>query len=58
MHRTLSLLTPTGHLTLGNLLGALRADGARGQAPRDCFYGIADLHALTVAARPGAAART
>ena len=24
MHRTLSLLTPTGRLTLGNLLGALR----------------------------------
>ena len=24
MDRSLSLITPTGHLTLGNLLGALR----------------------------------
>ena len=29
MHRTLSLLKPTGHLTLGNLLGALRPMAAR-----------------------------
>ena len=46
MSRTLSLLTPSGHLTLGNLLGALRPMAA-GQASADCFYGIADLHALT-----------
>ena len=52
----LSLLTPTGHLTLGNLLGALRPM-ARRQDDADCFYGISDLHALTAAARPGAAAR-
>ena len=44
--RNLSLLTPSGHLTLGNLLGALRPMAA-GQAEADCFYGIADLHALT-----------
>ncbi|MBA2955601.1 tryptophan--tRNA ligase [Nocardioides sp. MAH-18] len=44
--RTLSLLTPSGHLTLGNLLGALRPMAA-GQHEADCFYGIADLHALT-----------
>jgi tryptophanyl-tRNA synthetase len=47
MNRTLSLLKPTGHLTLGNLLGALRPMAA-GQHDADCFYGIADLHALTV----------
>jgi tryptophanyl-tRNA synthetase len=46
MHRQLSLLTPSGHLTLGNLLGALRPMAA-GQDAADCFYGIADLHALT-----------
>ncbi|UYM06952.1 tryptophan--tRNA ligase [Solicola gregarius] len=44
--RQLSLLTPSGHLTLGNLLGALRPmrDAA---ATADCFYGISDLHAMT-----------
>jgi tryptophanyl-tRNA synthetase len=42
----LSLLKPTGHLTLGNYLGALRPmTAAQGAA---AFYGIADLHALTV----------
>ena len=46
MH-ALSLLKPTGHLTLGNLLGALAPMRARQDTAR-CFYGIADLHALTV----------
>ncbi|MFN8190270.1 MAG: tryptophan--tRNA ligase [Nocardioidaceae bacterium] len=46
-HRNLSLLKPTGHLTLGNLLGALRPMTAA-QEHADCFYGVADLHALTV----------
>jgi tryptophanyl-tRNA synthetase len=45
--RRLSLLKPTGHLTLGNYLGALRPMAAH-QDGADCFYGIADLHALTV----------
>ena len=45
MHRQLSLLTPSGHLTLGNLLGALRPMAATQH--EDCFYGIADLHAMT-----------
>ena len=48
---SLSLLKPTGHLTLGNLLGALRPMGAA-QSRSDCFYGIADLHALTVTHSP------
>jgi tryptophanyl-tRNA synthetase len=47
MHRNLSLLKPTGRLTLGNLLGALRPMAAA-QADAECFYGIADLHSLTV----------
>ena len=51
VHRNLSLLKPTGHLTLGNLLGALRPMAAA-QAEADCFYGVADLHALTVTHDP------
>ncbi|WP_109509806.1 tryptophan--tRNA ligase [Nocardioides speluncae] len=47
----LSLLKPTGHLTLGNYLGALRP--MRDTQHADCFYGIADLHALTVRHDPG-----
>ncbi len=45
----LSLLKPTGHLTLGNYLGALRPMRA---AAAGSFYGIADLHALTVTHDP------
>lgn len=45
--RQLSLLTPSGHLSLGNLLGALRPM-ARHQHEAECFYGISDLHAMTV----------
>ncbi len=45
--RRLSLLKPTGSLTLGNYLGALRPMAAQ-QHLADCFYGIADLHSMTV----------
>ncbi len=48
---TLSLIKPTGHLTLGNLLGALVPMRAEQETGR-CFYGIADLHALTVTHDP------
>ena len=51
MTTTLSLLKPTGHLTLGNLLGALRPMAAA-QNDADCFFGICDLHALTVTHDP------
>ena len=44
--RHLSLITPTGRLTLGNLLGAFRGMVAAQEAG-ECFYGIADLHAMT-----------
>ncbi|CAI9400157.1 tryptophan--tRNA ligase [Nocardioides sp. T2.26MG-1] len=50
MDRRLSLITPSGHLTLGNLLGALRPMAAGRQDAQnsaDCFYGVADLHAMT-----------
>jgi tryptophanyl-tRNA synthetase len=51
MDRSLSLITPTGHLTLGNLLGALRGMVAA-QDAGDCFFGISDLHALTTPQDP------
>jgi tryptophanyl-tRNA synthetase len=44
--RRLSLLTPSGHLTLGNYLGALRGMAAA-QGSTRCFYGVSDLHAMT-----------
>ena len=49
MTTTLSLLTPSGRLTLGNLLGALRPMAARQD---DAYYGLSDLHALTTAHDP------
>ena len=45
--RDLSGITPSGHLTLGNHLGALRRFVQR-QGRREGFYFIADLHALTM----------
>jgi tryptophanyl-tRNA synthetase len=44
MTRTLSLLTPSGRLTLGSLLGALLPMSHRQE---DAFYGVSDLHAMT-----------
>ena len=43
MTRILSGITPSGHLTLGNYLGALRRFAAGG----DGTYFVSDLHALT-----------
>jgi tryptophanyl-tRNA synthetase len=53
MDRSLSLITPTGRLTLGNLLGALRGMVAA-QDTADCFFGVSDLHALTTPQDPAA----
>ncbi|GAA4605948.1 tryptophan--tRNA ligase [Actinoallomurus liliacearum] len=50
MARVLSLFTPSGRPTLGNLLGALRPSALRltaDAARTDHVYGISDLHALT-----------
>jgi tryptophanyl-tRNA synthetase len=51
----LSGVTPSGSLTLGNYLGALKrfADGQEGESgdPRAFFF-VADLHALTTAQPP------
>jgi tryptophanyl-tRNA synthetase len=46
-------IQPTGSLTLGNYLGALRA-WVDLQAQEDCVFCIVDLHALTVAPDPAA----
>ena len=42
----LSGIKPTGDLTLGSYLGAIKNWGARAEQ-YDCFYFMADLHALT-----------
>ena len=46
MTRVLSLLQPTGEVHLGNYVGAIR-HWAVDQHEKDCFFGMADLHALT-----------
>jgi tryptophanyl-tRNA synthetase len=53
MARTLSLVVPSGHLTLGNLLGAI-GHWAADQRGADTLYGVADLHALTTEHDPAA----
>src|SRR5437763_2852923 len=46
MARSLSLVVPSGTLTLGNLLGAIQ-HWAADQRGSDTLYGLADMHALT-----------
>ena len=53
MARSLSLTVPSGHLTLGNLLGAIR-HWVADQRGTDSLYGVADLHALTTEHDPAA----
>jgi tryptophanyl-tRNA synthetase len=54
MDRNLSLITPTGQLTLGNHLGALQRFVAAQDSPSsgECFFGLCDLHALTTPQDP------
>ncbi len=49
--RALSCIQPTGTPTLGNYLGALRNWVAM-QESFDCFFAVADLHAITVRQDP------
>ena len=46
--RVFSGMRPTGRLHLGHLLGAL-PNWVKLQDDYDCFYCVADLHALTTA---------
>jgi tryptophanyl-tRNA synthetase len=41
-------MQPTGHLHLGNYLGALRNWVKLQEEGGECFYGVVDLHAITV----------
>ena len=52
MTRVLSCIQPSGHVHLGNYLGALR-NWVDGQHEGDVFHGIVDLHALTSVETPG-----
>jgi tryptophanyl-tRNA synthetase len=49
--RVLSGIQPSGNLTIGNYLGALRQWVAE-QDTYDCFYCVVDLHAITVPQDP------
>ena len=51
MTRVLSCIQPTGDVHLGNYLGALR-NWVSVQHHNEVFFGIVDLHALTVTERP------
>ncbi|HZF86803.1 tryptophan--tRNA ligase [Streptomyces sp.] len=48
MKRVFSGVKPTGHLTLGNYLGAMRRWVAVDQHQADALFSVVDLHALTV----------
>jgi tryptophanyl-tRNA synthetase len=48
MTRIFSGIKPTGHLTLGNYLGAVRRWAEVDQHAADAFFCVVDLHALTV----------
>ncbi len=54
--RALSCIQPTGIPTLGNYLGALRNWVAM-QEDFECFFAVADLHAVTVRQDPAALRR-
>ena len=49
--RTLTGITPSGTLHLGNYFGAMRP-AIEAQARGDCFYFIADYHSMTVIVDP------
>ncbi|WP_399887074.1 tryptophan--tRNA ligase [Streptomyces sp. BBFR51] len=48
MTRVFSGVKPTGHLTLGNYLGAMRRWAVEDQHRSDALFCVVDLHALTV----------
>jgi tryptophanyl-tRNA synthetase len=52
MKRLVSGIKPTGPIQLGNYLGAIK-NWVELQKEYDCFFFIADLHALTIDIKPG-----
>ncbi|MCX4665344.1 tryptophan--tRNA ligase [Streptomyces sp. NBC_01381] len=53
MTRIFSGVKPTGHLTLGNYLGAVRPWAEVDQYRAEALFSVVDLHALTVEHDPG-----
>jgi tryptophanyl-tRNA synthetase len=53
MKRVLSGIQPSGQLTLGNYIGALR-NFVKLQHTHECFFMIVDMHAITVPQEPKA----
>ncbi|MGW7085423.1 tryptophan--tRNA ligase [Streptomyces sp. NPDC054871] len=53
MTRIFSGIKPTGHLTLGNYLGAVRQWAEVDQHRAESLFSVVDLHALTVDHDPG-----
>ncbi len=49
--RALSFIQPSGLITIGNYLGALK-NWVEMQSEFDCIYAVADLHAITVYQEP------
>ena len=49
--RVLSGIQPSGNLTIGNYLGALK-QWVEVQNDYDCFYCVVDLHAITTGQDP------
>jgi tryptophanyl-tRNA synthetase len=56
MPRTLTGITPSGTLHIGNYFGAMRP-AIDAQARGDCFYFIADYHSMTSVTERGRAPR-
>ncbi|MDE6676900.1 MAG: tryptophan--tRNA ligase, partial [Clostridia bacterium] len=46
-----SAVQPSGNLTIGNYAGAIR-NWVQLQNENDCFYAIANMHAITVRQEP------
>ncbi|EXX87693.1 tryptophan--tRNA ligase [Paenibacillus darwinianus] len=53
MKRVLSGIQPSGQLTLGNYIGAIR-NFVRLQNAHECFFMVVDMHAITVPQEPAA----
>lgn len=53
MKRVLSGIQPSGQLTLGNYIGALK-NFVEMQHSHECYYMVVDLHAITVPQEPAA----
>lgn len=53
-HRVFSGVQPTGHLHLGNYLGALKKFADLQEEGHECIFSVVDLHAITMPVSRGA----